>query len=47
MLNMNVDVEIEMTKVGAKVFLRIKFMTFEAAVMGFDLMPGSVDGKEF
>ena len=40
----NVEVEIEITKVGAKVFLRIKFMPFEkAAVMGFDLMPGSVD----
>ena len=44
MLNMNVKVEIEITKVGAKVFLRIKFMPFgKAAVMGFDLMPGSVD----
>ena len=41
---MNVEVEIEITKVGAKVFLRIKFMPFEkAVVMGFDLMPGSVD----
>ena len=44
MLNMNVQVEIEITKVGAKVFLKIKFMLFEkAAVMGFDLMLGSVD----
>ena len=34
MLNMNVEVEIEITKVGAKVFLRFKFMPFEkAAVM--------------
>ena len=40
MLNMNVEVEIEITKV----FLRIKLLPFEkAAVMGFDLMPGSVD----
>ena len=44
MMNMNVEVEIEITKVRAKVFLRIKFMLFKkAAVMGFDLMPGSVD----
>ena len=44
MFNMNVGLEIEITKVGAKVFLRIKFMPFgKAAVMGFDLMPGSVD----
>ena len=41
---MNVEVEIEITKVGAKVFLRIKFMLFEKATdMGFNLMPGSVD----
>ena len=40
----DVEVGIEITKVGAKVFLKIKFMLFEkAAVMGFDLMPGSVD----
>ena len=44
MLNMNVEVEVE---VGAKVFLKIKFMPFEkAAVMGFDLMPGSVEHVE-
>ena len=36
--------EIEVTKVGDRVYLRVKYMQFEkAAQMGFHLMPGSID----
>ena len=41
---MNVQVEIEVTKVWDRVYLRVKYMQFEkAAQMGFHLMPGSID----
>ena len=44
MLNMNVLVEVEVTKAGARVLFRVKFMLFEkAAHRSYNLMPGSID----
>ena len=41
---MNVLVEVEVTKAGARVLFRVKFMLFEkAAHRSYNLMPGSID----
>ena len=40
--------EIEVTKVGARVYLHVKYMQFEKATqMGYHLMPDSIDEEHF
>ena len=42
------EIQIEVIKVGARVYLHVKYVQFEkAAQMGYHLMPDSIDEEHF
>ena len=42
------EIQIEVIKVGARVYLHVKYVQFEkAAQMGYHLMPDSIDKEHF